>query len=84
MKELQLVLDDDALYQAIQTEAETTGHTIQEIVIQALRQWRVDSELDMGESADLADAHREWQENGGMEAHTFFESLREQESDSDR
>ncbi len=84
MKELQLVLDDDTLYQAIETEAETTGHTIEEIVIQVLRQWRVDSELDVDERADLADARLEWQEKGGIEAHTFFESLREPESNGDR
>ena len=80
MKEHQIVLDDDALYQTIETEAEATGHTIQEIVIQALRQWRVDCELDMEERGDLAGARREWEEKGGIEAHTFFDGLREQES----
>ena len=84
MKELQIVLDDDALYQTIETEAEATGHTIQEVVIQALQQWRVDSELDMEERADLADVRREWEEKAGMEAHAFFDGLREQESNSDR
>ena len=45
MRELTVVLDDEGLYTAIEAEAKTTGHTVQDIVIQALRQWRDDCEL---------------------------------------
>ena len=84
MKEVPLVLDDEALYTAIETEARNTGHTVQEIVVQALRQWRADSELGVEERTDLVEARREWEEKGGMEAHAFFDSLREEESSIDR
>ena len=82
MRELQLVLDDDALYKAIETEATATGHTVQEVVVQALRQWREDAELDAAEHDELAEARREWQEKGGVEARAFFERLREEEAGS--
>ena len=78
MKEVTLVLDDEVLYTAIETEAKTTGHTVQEIVVQALRQWRADSQSSAEERAELAEARREWEEKGGMEAHAFFDSLREE------
>ena len=84
MREVTLILDDDALYKAIEAEAKSTGHTVQEIVVQALQQWRADSESDIDECAELAEARREWEETGGMEAHAFFDSLREEESSIDR
>lgn len=82
MREVTLILDDDALYKAIEAEAKSTGHTVQEIVVQALQQWRAESDID--ERAELAEARREWEETGGMEAHAFFDSLREEESGIDR
>ena len=84
MKELTLVLDDESLYTAIEAEAKTTGFTIQDVVIQALRQWRVDSELDSEERGELAEARREWKEKRGVEAHAFFDNLREEEARLDR
>ena len=60
MKRLTLLLDDEALYEAVETEARTTGRTVAEIVVQALRQWQADSEPDPGERAELAAARREW------------------------
>lgn len=80
MREVMLVLDDDTLYKTIETEAEATGHTVQEVVVQALRQWREDVELDAAERHELAAARREWQEEGGTEAHAFFERLREEDA----
>ena len=74
MRELAVVLDDEGLYTAIEAEAKTTGHTVQDIVIQALRRWRDDCELDAMERTELAEARKEWEEEGGMEAHTFFDS----------
>ena len=79
MREVTLVLDDETLYQTIETEAKATGHTVQEVVVQALRQWREDVELDAAERHELAAARREWQEEGGAEAHAFFERLREED-----
>ena len=75
MRELTVVLDDEGLYTAIEAEAKTTGHTVQDIVIQALRQWRDDCELGAMERTELAEARREWEEEGGVEAHVFFDAL---------
>jgi hypothetical protein len=80
MKELTLVLDDESLYTAIETEAQTSGNTIHDVVIQALQQWRADSELDAEEHAELSQARREWEKKGGVETHEFFDSLREEEA----
>ncbi len=80
MKRLTLLLDDEALYAAVETEARTTGRTVAEIVVQALRQWQADSEPDPGERAELAAARREWAEEGGIEARAFFDGLRDEES----
>lgn len=82
MRELQLVLDDDALYEAIETEATATGHTMQEVVVQALRQWRDEVELHAAERDELAEARREWQKKGGVDARAFFGRLREEETGS--
>ena len=76
MRELTVVLDDEGLYTAIESEARTTGHSVQDIVIQALRQWRDDCDLDDVERTELAEARREWEEEGGIEAHAFFDSPR--------
>lgn len=84
MRELTVVLDDEGLYTAIEAEAKTTGHTVQDVVIQALRQWRDDCELDAMERAELAEARREWKEEGGIEAHAFFDSLLKEETSLDR
>ena len=74
MRELRVVLDDEGLYTAIEAEAKTTGNTVQDVVIQALRQWRDDCELDAMERTELAEARREWEEEGGVEAHVFFDA----------
>ncbi len=84
MKEVNLILEDESLYSAIETEAQMTGHSVQDIVIRALRQWQTDSELDTEERAELAEARREWEEKGGVEAHAFFDGLREEEASLDR
>ena len=83
MRELTLLLEDEALYAALETEAATTGHTVQDIVVQALRQWQADSELDAGERDELAEARQEWEEMGGMEPKAFFDRLRQEEAGLD-
>ena len=82
MRELTLVLDDETLYEAIETESKATGHTVQEVVVEALRQWREGAASHAGERDELAEARREWREKGGAEAHTFFKRLREEEAGS--
>ena len=79
MKELTLVLDDDEIYEALETEAKTTGCSVQDAAMEVLRQWWEDSELNVAERAELAEARREWQEEGGVDAHDFFDTLRKEE-----
>ena len=83
MRELILALDDEELYAALETEAKTTGCTVQDVVIRALRQWQTDAEVDAEELAELAEARREWEEKGGVEAKVFFDRLRREEADVD-
>lgn len=80
MKQLTITLEDEALFEAIQEEANFTGCTLEDIVIRALRFWKVETELDEEERRELEEARREWQENGGMDAKEFFDSLREEEN----
>ena len=80
MRELTFVLEDEELYSIIETEAKDSGRTIQDILVEALRVWRVETELDEEEHARVDQAYLEWEENGGTEAGAFFDSLREEEA----
>ncbi len=80
MRELTFVLEDEALYSIIETEAKESGRTIQDILVEALRVWKVETELDEEEHARVEQACLEWEKNGGTEAHAFFDSLREEEA----
>ena len=80
MRELTFVLEDDELYSIIETEARDSGRTIQEIIVEALRLWKVETEMDEEERRQVEEASREWAKNGGMEAGAFFDRLREEEA----
>ena len=80
MRELTFVLDDEALYSVIEAEARDSGRTIQDIVVEALRLWQVETEMDEEERREVEEASRDWEKNGGVEARAFFDSLREKES----
>ena len=84
MKKLTLILEDDALFAAIECEAMSAGLSIEEVAINALELWRMDSELDTEERQELADARDDWKCNGGVEAGTFFDNLRDEERASAR
>lgn len=79
MQRLTITIEDEALFEAMKEEAEFTGCTVEDIVIRALQFWKVETELDEEERRELEEARREWQENGGMDAKEFFDSLREEE-----
>ena len=79
MKKLTLILEDDALFEAIECEAVRTGLSIEEVAINALDLWRMDSELDAEERQLLEQARSDWERNGGVEASTFFDNLRDEE-----
>lgn len=80
MRELTFVLEDEALYSIIETEAKESGRTIQDILVEALHLWQVETEMDEEERREVEEASRDWEKNGGMEARAFFDSLREEES----
>lgn len=80
MREITFVLDDEALYSIIKTEAKDSGRTVQDIVIEALQLWEVETEMDEEERREVEEASLDWKKNGGMEARAFFDSLREKES----
>ena len=81
MKKLTITVEDETLYRAIEEEAEFTGCTVEDIVIRALNFWKVETELDEEERLELDERRKEWQENGGMEAKEFFDSLRREEGE---
>ena len=75
MKRITITLEDDDLRSAIESEAEIAGSTEQDVIIQALQFWLVESELDEEEQRELEAARRECEEGGGIEAREFFDSL---------
>ena len=82
MKKLTITVEDESLYKAMEEEAEFTGCAVEDIVIRALNFWKVETELDEEERLELEERRREWQENGGVDAKEFFDSLRKEESES--
>ena len=82
MQKLTITIEDETLFEAMKEEAEFTGCTVEDIVIRALQFWKVETELDEEERRELEEERRDWQENGGMDAKEFFESLRKEESEA--
>ena len=82
MKEITLLLEDESLCELIDEEAESMGWTQEEVILRALFFWKSEKELDEEEIRELEEARRDWQENGGMDAKEFFDSLREEERSS--
>ena len=83
MKRITITLEDDDLRSAIESEAEIIGSTEQDVILQALRFWLVESELDAEEQRELDEARREYEEFGGVEARELFEMLRAEEARRD-
>ena len=79
MREITVALDDDGLYAKVEAEASSSGRSVQEILVEALRQWIADSEIDEEEREEIDAAQREWKEKGDIEAHEFFDSLKKEE-----
>ena len=80
MKRITITLEDDDLRSAIESEAQIAGSTEQDVIIQALQFWLVETELDCEEQRELEAARREYEEVGGVEAREFFDSLRAEEA----
>ena len=80
MKQLTVQIDDDELYSILETEAKDSGRTLQDLVVEALYLWKVETEMDEVEHREVEEAVRDWEKNGGTEAGAFFDELREQEA----
>ena len=84
MKKITLLLEDESLCELIDEEVESTGWTQEEVILRALYFWQSEKELDEEEMREIEEARRDCQENGGMDAKEFFDSLREEESPAGR
>lgn len=84
MKKITILIDDKDLCDLIDEESESTGWNEEEVILRALYFWKSEKELDEEEIRELEEARRDYQENGGMDAKEFFDSLREEESAAGR
>ena len=82
-KKVTLLLEDAELCETIDEEVNSTGWTQEEVIMRALYFWQSEKTLDAEEQREIEEARREWQENGGMDAKEFFDSLRAEESASE-
>ncbi len=74
-KRMTVIFEDEALYTALKVEAARKGRHAKDIVAEAIREWleaREDEELRAG----LADARREWERQGGVEAGEFLRDVK--------
>ena len=73
-KRMTVIFEDEGLYTALKVEAARKGQPAKDIVAQAVRELletREDEEL----RAELEDARREWEREGGREAGEFFAEM---------
>ena len=66
MKELTLVLEDDALCAVIESVALSKGVAFEYVVIDAIRHWKSETELTPEEEAEIKTDMRDYDENGGI------------------
>lgn len=73
-KRMTVIFEDEELYTALKVEAARKGRHAKDIIAEAVTEWleaREDEELQV----DLADARREWEQQGGVGADDFFRDL---------
>ncbi len=73
-KRMTVIFEDEGLYTALKVEAARKGQPAKDIVAQAVRELletREDEEL----RAELEDARREWEREGGRDASEFFAEM---------
>ena len=75
MKEVTVILDDENLYKALDTEGVKSDRSVQEIVLEAIEQWLMDAKLDEEEGTEIEAARKEWRKKGGVESHEFFREV---------
>ena len=69
-----VIFEDEGLYTALKVAAARNGQPAREVVAQAVREWlaaKEDEEL----RAELQEARREWEREGGRDAGDFFAEM---------
>ena len=72
MKTMTVVND---LYSALETAADRTGQSVQDLVTEALEAWLRDVAMDDAERSKIETARAEANEQGGVEFEEFFDKL---------
>ncbi len=65
----------DDLYSALETAADRTGQSVQDLVTEALEAWLNDVAMDDAERSKIEAARAEANEQGGVEFEEFFGKL---------
>ena len=73
-KRMTVIFDDEGLYTALKVAAARNGQPAQEIVTQAVREW-LEAKEDEELRAELEEARREWEREGGRDASEFFAEM---------
>ena len=73
-KRMTVIFEDEALYTALKVEAARKGCHAKDIVTEAVREW-LETKEDEELQADLDEARREWERDGGVEANEFFDDV---------
>ena len=80
MKELTLVLEDDALFKAIESAAESNGIPFEEVVIDAIHYWKSETELTPEEEAEIEADTRGNQEDDRISLDELARTLEEDDA----
>lgn len=69
-----IALRDDELYRAVKVRAAQSGRQIRDIVEDALEMW-LTAEEDAEDIRDAAEAQKEYDEVGGIDAEEYFRTM---------
>ena len=73
-KRMTVNFEDEGLYTALKIEAARRGQPAKDIVAEAVREW-LETKEDEELQAELEEARREWEREGGREASEFFAEM---------
>lgn len=70
-KRMTVIFEDEQLYTALKVEAVRRGVPAKDIVSEAVREW-LETREDLELAAEMEEAIREWEREGGIDAEEFF------------
>ena len=73
-KRMTVIFEDEGLYTALKVAAARNGRPAKDIVAQAVREW-LEAKEDEELRAELEEARREWEREGGRDASEFFAEM---------